>query len=178
MAISYYLTGLPITDGMIGSWGDKLERLNPSERLWLIRCGIGSMCDFEAASKNGLDSAISEAENALVLLDNQAFYLSVTYAFSQFLTENCKPLGYYLSSPNEAEQEWINNVRETWGDRLEDIPENDGLIFLFNISTELIDFSNLPNLEEMHEWLEAFKEIDDVDKCILLTAIGAITYDG
>ena len=177
MGLRKYIDGLAIVDGMVKVWGDNLEQLNTNEKLWMIRCGIGSMCDFDLANRTGLDAAIVEAENALLLLDNQTFYLEVTHAFSQYLTDESKPLGYYLSSREEAEQEWIENVVDTWGNYLESIPENDGLIFLFNTATQLIDFEELPNIDAMHEWLEAFKDLDTSDGCTLIAALATITSD-
>ena len=176
MGICKYIDGLPIVDGMTRVWGDNLEELNLSEKLWLVRAALGSYCDFDLANRTGLDAAIVEAENALLHL-NQEFYLRVTYSFSQYLTEESKPLGYYLSSTDEAEQEWIKNVAETWGNYLESIPENDGLIFLFNASTQLIDFHNLPNIEAMHEWFEAFEDLDHSNGHTLIAALATVTHD-
>ena len=172
MGIREYIDGLMIVDEMCRTWGESIEDLNQSERLWLIRCGLGSMCDFNAA-KHGLDEDIAAAENALIHLGDRDFYLNITYAFCQYLGDGSKPLGYYLSSPEKDEQEWVDTAIETWGENLENIPENDGLIFLFNVSTEPIDFDDLPNLDDMHEWLEAFKEIREEDQGRLLAGIAS-----
>ena len=171
MGLRKYIDGLMIIDGMCRVWGESIEDLNQSEKLWMIRCGIGTMCDFDAANRDGLDEGVAAAQDALIHLEDKQFYLNITFAFCQYLTNSSKPLGYYLSSTKEDEQSWIDSASETWGDNLERIPGNDGLILLFNVSTECIDFDNLPNLDAMHEWVEAFKEIKEVDQCALIAAI-------
>lgn len=176
MGLRKYIDGFVVVDEMCRLWGEDLEGLNLSEKIWLIRCGVGTLCDFDQAKRNGLDEDIMAAGDALIDFSNN-FLASITCAFCQYLTDSdsYKPLGYYLASRTPHEQEWIDSAVEAWGDQLEDIPENDGLIFLFNTSTEIIDFDYLPNLDDMQEWLGAFESLKDEDQRRLIVAIASVT---
>ena len=169
MTIRKLIDGYIIIDEMTRTWGENLEDLNLSEKLWLVRNAIGHMVDWESA-QSGLDSAVCEAEQALIFTDED-YKIQVVYAFTKYLTSEYKPLGYYLSG------EWAKNAVETWGDHLENIPENDGLILIFNTATDPIDFNDLPNLGGLHECLGEFKNYVEEIQGELIAAIAELAYD-
>lgn len=175
MGLRKYIDGFVVVDEMCRLWGENLEGLNLSEKLWLIRSGIGTACDFEAAKRNGgLDGALIDAGEALIDFDNN-FLMKIVCGFSQYLTDTYKPLGYYLSSRDPHEQEWIDDAIETWGDRLQEMPENDGLIFIFDTVTEIINFDDIPNIDDMREWVGAFESLNNDDQGRLIAALATIT---
>ncbi len=172
MGLRKHIDGLEIVDLMCEAWGENLEQLNLSEKLWMIRNAIAPWCDFDLANQEGLDPAVAEASDALLQFDDD-FYVSVVFAFSQYLGDDYKPLGYYLSDTDG----WTDAAVETWGDFLDDIPENDGLIFLFNTATHPIDFDNLPNRDDMKSWLDDLETYDDDTVSSLVIAIATIMHE-
>ena len=172
--LHYFVSG-PIADEMVEGWGASLQRLNVSEKLWLVRNGLTRFIDWELENRKGMDRNVAAAEDALIGAPDD-FKLKVIYGFCKYLIHDTQPLSYYLSDRNYSG--WIEIAFEYWGSRLERLPENSGLIFIFNLATDLIDFESLPNLDRLHQCLEAFNaSADDENIFTIISALADLAND-
>lgn len=169
MGLSYYVSG-SIVDEMIESWGDNLEHLYFTEKLWLISNFLDTGIDWNDHNDRGVVEAEEEIRNA-----SRSFKIKVIYSFCKYLTEEFKPLSYYLSDREYSE--WIDSAMETWGERLEYFPENSGLIMLYNLTTSFANLENLPHQDELEECLEVFKNQESETQGKLISAIAELAYE-
>ena len=175
MSNLHYFAAGPVADAMAEEWGGSLQELTVSEIFWLFRNGLALYIDWAAATTED-DCGRVAAEDALLYLDED-FVVKVVYGFSKYLVDEPKPLGYYLSSTDPQEQEWIDSATETWGSYLEYLPSNPGMIFLFNQATDLIDFDDLPHLWRLKDCLQMFKDVDDDDQLFaIFSALPDLAY--
>ena len=149
MTIRNFVTGGFLTiDEMCETWGESLEGLNWSEKLWLIRGWTEAL-----KSQTGI-SVDAEIAGGFCHKLSEKFLIDLLQGLTTYLFDPGQPISYYAVPFTEADKHWLGQAIETWGHFL-DLGFEDHLHLITAASEAVIDNQSINQQEALKECLES-----------------------